>query len=103
MIYQSIAPDANDPAPTVRITHPFHPRRGQPVPVVTIRHSWGEDLIFYHDQKGRLVTMPARWTDAVPPDPVVVIADGRAPFRLADLLELTRLVTALRQEATRDR
>jgi hypothetical protein len=39
----------------------------------------------------------------IPPDPVVVISAGRSPFRLEDLLELARLVAALRQEVDHDR
>jgi Family of unknown function (DUF5372) len=30
---------------------------------VTIRQNWGEDLIFFRDHQGRLVSVPARWTD----------------------------------------
>jgi hypothetical protein len=82
-----------------RIVHPFHPGRGQQFPIVTIRQNWGEELLYYLDQNGRLVAIPARWTDRIEPDPVVAISAGRSPFRLHDLLELTRLVAALEQEA----
>jgi len=67
--------------------------------LVTARQNWGADQIYYHDQKGHLVSVPARWTDTIPPDPVISISAGRSPFRLEDLLELSRLVTALQQEA----
>ena len=70
---------------------------------MTVRQNWGEELIYYHDQEGRLVSVPARWTDRVPPDPVVVVSAGRSPFRLEDLLELTRLLAALEQEVAHDR
>ena len=99
----SIAPDANGQTRMFRIIHPFHPCRDRPLSLVTFRHNWGADHIYYHDQKGHLVSVPARWTDAVPPDPVISISAGRSPFRLEDLLELTRLVTALEQEAADDR
>jgi len=99
----SIAPDANGETRIFRIVHPFHPCRGQPLSLVTVRQNWGADHIYYHDQKGHLVSVPARWTDTVPPDPVISISAGRSPFRLEDLLELTRLVTALEQEAAHDR
>jgi hypothetical protein len=36
-------------------------------------------------------TMPAAWTSIVPPEPGVVIACGRAAFRVADLLALAHL------------
>ena len=50
-----------------------------------------------------MVSIPAKWTDVVAPDPVVVLSAGRSPFRLGDLLELTRLVAALQQETVHDR
>ena len=86
-----------------RIIHPFHPYHGQRFPLVTVRQNWGEDLLYYRDQKGRLVSVPGRWTDMVPPDPVVAVSGGRSPFRLEDLLELTRLVAALEPEALHER
>jgi hypothetical protein len=46
--------------------------------------------------------MPASWTDVVAPDPVVALSAGRSPFRLDDLLELTRLVSVWRQEVIHD-
>ena len=70
---------------------------------MTVRQNWGVDHIYYHDQKGHLVSVPARWTDTVPPDPVISISAGRSPFRLEDLLELTRLVIVLQQEIAHDR
>ena len=49
-----------------------------------------------------MASIPASWTDVVAPDPVVVLSAGRSPFRLDDLLELTRLVAALEQEVIHD-
>lgn len=69
---------------------------------MTVRHSWGEDRVYYHDAQGVLVCMPASWTDVVAPDPVVALSAGRSPFRLGDLLELTRLVAAWGQEVIHD-
>ena len=86
-----------------RIVHPFHPLSGQQLLLVTTRHNWGEDLLYYHDPKGALVSVPARWTDRIPVDPVVTVSAGRSPFRLEDLLELARLVAAWEQETTHDR
>ena len=94
----STTPGSNDEDGVFRIIHPFHPRCGQPLSLVTVRQNWGEDLLYYHNSDGRLVSVPARWTDAIPPDPVVAISAGRSPFRLEDLLELARLVAALLQE-----
>jgi len=36
-----------------------------------------------------------QWTDEVAPDPEIVLGQHRALFRLADLLELSRLVGQL--------
>ena len=38
-----------------------------------------------------------QWTDLVAPDPEIVIGEYRALFRVADLLELERLVDQLRK------
>ena len=95
-------PGSDDSVRTFRVTHPFHPLSGQIFQLVTVRHSWGEDRVYYHDAQGVLVSMPASWTDVVAPDPVVALSAGRSPFRLDDLLELTRLVAAWRQEVIHD-
>lgn len=70
---------------------------------MTVRHNWGEDRVYYHDAQGLLASIPASWTDVIPADPVVAISAGRSPFRLEDLLELTRLLLALQQEVDHDR
>ena len=69
---------------------------------MTVRNNWGVDRVYYQDQCGQLTYIPASWTDVVPPDPVVAVSAGRSPFRLQDLLELTRLVAALGQEASHE-
>jgi len=86
-----------------RIVHPFHPCRGRPLSVVTVRQNWGEELIYYRGSDGRIVSVPARWTDRIPPDPVVALSNGRSPFRLEDLVELTRLLATLDRESGHDR
>jgi hypothetical protein len=63
--------------------------------VVTYRHNWGEDRVYYHDEAGDLVSVPAAWTSACAPDPVVVISAGRSVFRVEDLLELASLIEAI--------
>ena len=81
------------------IVHPFHPGHGQRFSIVTVRLNWGEQLLYYRNAEGRLVSIPACWTDCVAPDPVVAVSAGRSPFRLQDLQELVRLVASLGQEA----
>ena len=40
-------------------------------------------------------SVPPQWTDMTAPDPEIVLGGRRALFRVADLLELTRLVGEL--------
>jgi hypothetical protein len=42
--------------------------------------------------------LPAAWTSIVPPDPNVVLAAGRAAFRVADLLQLSQLIGRIEEE-----
>jgi hypothetical protein len=79
----------------VRVTHPFHPWHGREFELVTCRRNWGEDRVYFHDGDGRLVSLPAGWTDAVGPDPFVVVSAGRSAFRTQDLIELAGLVRNL--------
>jgi len=79
-----------------RVTHPFHPRHGLEFALLTRRQNWGEDRVYFHDENGRLVSLPTRWTSVSPPDPVVVLSEGRAAFRVRDLLELADLIARLR-------
>jgi hypothetical protein len=60
------------------------------------RQNWGEDRVYFYDQRGQLASLPARWTSVVGEDPFVVIAGGRSYFRVEDLIELVRLVEGLR-------
>jgi Family of unknown function (DUF5372) len=46
---------------------------------------------------GALCSVPPQWTDAVTPDPEIVMGQGRALLRVADLLELADLVSRLCQ------
>ena len=94
----SIASQFDGEAQTFQITHPFHPQHGQTFTLVNCRHTWGEDRAYYHDEKGKLCSFPAHWTSVVPPEPFVVVARGRSPFRLTDLLELSRLLKAISPE-----
>ena len=87
---------ADDVTVAVRITHPFHPQFGQELGLVTRRANWGEDRVFYRCADGHVASLPARWTSLVADDPVVVMSNGRTPFRVDDLIELAALVSRLR-------
>jgi hypothetical protein len=77
---------------TFRVTHPFHPLFDQEYELVTIRHNWGEDRVYYYDEQKQLKSFLLSWTSAQPLDPFVVLAAGRSPFRINDLLELVALL-----------
>jgi hypothetical protein len=77
--------------------HPFHPLLGCDFELVTYRHNWGEDRVYYHDDGGKLKSLPACWTTVAPADPYLAVAAGRSPFRLEDLVELADLVERWRR------
>jgi len=81
------------------VTYPFHPLFGREFRLVTYRLNWGEERVYFDDDEGRLCSVPAGWTSLSPPDPFVVVSAGRSPFRVADLLELSRLLEGLSREA----
>ena len=79
----------------VRITHPFHPLSGKELACVGERHNrYGKRLLLRVDD-ATVCSVPPQWTDLAAPDPEIVISEHRALFRLADLLELARLVDQL--------
>ena len=79
----------------MRITHPFHPLSGRGVDCVGERYNrYGRRLLLRVDDV-TVCSVPPQWTDLVAPDPEIVIGGYRALFRVADLLELERLVDQL--------
>jgi Family of unknown function (DUF5372) len=81
---------------TFDVIHPHHPLRGQSFKLVTYRHNWGEDRVYFHDSSGLLRSIPASWTTVLPPDPFEVLAAGRCLFRYDHLLKLADLVEKTR-------
>jgi hypothetical protein len=79
----------------VRVTHPFHPLAGQEFEFVKRRKNWRLDRVYFFDNAGELASLPAEWTDVVVADPFVVVAAGRSPFHIANLVELSELVARL--------
>jgi hypothetical protein len=78
------------------VIHPFHPLFGREFEVWYFRH-WGDERVNYYDS-GSEASIPIGFTDLRHPDPFVVISGDRALFRVGDLLELVRLVEALKQK-----
>ncbi|MGB8834663.1 MAG: DUF5372 family protein, partial [Candidatus Sulfotelmatobacter sp.] len=78
--------------------HPFHPFGGRQLICVGERHNRsGKRLLLRVDDR-TICSVPPQWTDMAAPDPEVLMGQGRALFRLADLVELARLVTRLSSE-----
>jgi hypothetical protein len=65
-------------------------------------HNWGLDRVYYHDETGKLRSVPAKWTNVFDEDPFVFISAGRSPFRVIDLLELARLVEGISSDPRRE-
>ncbi|WP_321473439.1 DUF5372 family protein [uncultured Paludibaculum sp.] len=81
----------------MRVTHPFHPLSGQELACVGERYNrYGRRLLLRLDEVA-VCSVPPQWTDLVTPDPEIVLGEGRALFRVADLLELVRLVNQLHE------
>jgi hypothetical protein len=77
------------------VTHPFHPWRGHVFVFVAARRAWGEDRVLFLDEDGVQRSLPRAWTDVADVDPFVMVAAGRSPFRVEDLLVLAGLVDGL--------
>jgi len=80
-----------------RVTHPFHPLRGCEFALVDRRTTWGEDRVYYHDEKGRLRRLPAAWTSVAALSAFEVLSAGRSHFRIEDLLQLVTLIARLKE------
>jgi hypothetical protein len=85
----------------VRVTHRFHPLFDGEFEFVKRRRNWAADRVYVFDGDGELLSLPVEWTDLAVPDPFVVVAAGRSPFRTQDLLELAGLVQAWDQRCAR--
>ena len=63
--------------------------------MIEYRHAWGEERVYFLDSSGHMQRIPATWTDVVGEDPFVVVAEGRSPLRVQDLLQLADLIERL--------
>jgi Family of unknown function (DUF5372) len=61
-----------------------------------VQQTWRQDRVFFFGDDGTLKSLPTSWTDVAEPDVFVVIAAGRSPFRVADLLALAEIVDGFR-------
>jgi hypothetical protein len=88
----STTPQRNLEGQRFWIIRPHHPRCGREFELLTHKQTWGEDRVYFHDEREQLVALPAAWTDLLPPDPLVIVAKGRSAFRAEDLWELVQLL-----------
>jgi hypothetical protein len=82
----------------VRVTHPFHPLRGQSLPLLYRGHTGEERWVVLQRPDGSVLRVPTEWTDRRTPDGYGDVALGRARFRVPDLLKLAELVRQIRRE-----
>ncbi|MFC1885781.1 DUF5372 family protein [Thermodesulfobacteriota bacterium] len=94
----SIAPQQNLQNKTFRITHPFHPQYNQEFEIYSIKKPHGESRVYFYNLQLRMVSVPINWTDIEPADPFVKISDGRALFRIKDLLRLVILINNIKRQ-----
>jgi uncharacterized protein DUF5372 len=59
---------------------------------------YGKRLLLQVDAQ-TVCSVPPQWTDLAAADPEIVLGGGRALFRLADLMELERLVARVARGA----
>jgi hypothetical protein len=62
-----------------------------------MHRSGGGWRVFFPDAKGRLHSVPMAFTDLAAPDSFCKQSAGRSYFRIAELLELVRLVAGLKE------
>jgi hypothetical protein len=79
------------------VTHPFHPLFGRELELFAPKQYVGERRVCYLDEGQRVHEIPLNWTDLAPEDPQLAMAGGKSWFRVADLLELARLVEHLKR------
>jgi hypothetical protein len=70
---------------------------GQQFEILSYRHNWGEYRVTFYDTADHVRALPAAWTSIIPPGPSVVLAAGRAAFRVADLLQLSHLLRSIEE------
>ena len=91
------APLSSKVRTTFRITHPFHPLFPGEYNILELRRDWGHNLVAFYDEKGSTVTIPISWTDLDDEcDLFLVLSQGRAYFRVVDLLHLSELIETIK-------
>ena len=82
---------------TIKITHPFSPKKNQEYKVIERNIVWGEDRIICCDNEGNTRSFLTSWTDYLPVDPYITVSDGKVDFRYDDLQMLAKLVSDIKK------
>ena len=77
------------------VWHPFHPLGGCEFELIRVSRYRGAE----QRSDGTLQRIPVAWTSLAAVDPFVVLAAGRSPFRVRDLLVLADLIEGIRLPA----
>lgn len=67
------------------------------------RTTWGEDRVYFNDEKGEFRRMPTAWTSVSARSVFEKISAGRSHFRVEDLLQLVALIAQEKQASQRAR
>ena len=94
---QSITPTDKSNAEYFTVTHCFHPLYQHKFKLVEYYRNWGQAKVSFLDDEGRLSFLPVEWTDLSPPDPFVLLSQGKALFRPGDLIELSEFLKKFAQ------
>ena len=79
------------------MTHPFHPLNGEEFEFIAFQCGWREEKVWFYREDGTTCSVPLAWCDLQPPDPYFVVGEGRAAFRVEDLLRLSELLSEVRR------
>jgi len=99
---QQTAPPDDRLSGRFRVVHPFHPLYQQQLEEVGRTSRWGDQRVWFRTASGDLRTIPLRFTSQAAPDPYLEWGGGRSYHRVAELLELRRLMDELQAAEVAD-
>jgi hypothetical protein len=94
---QQTAPQEDCPTGKFEVIHPFHPLYRQQLDEVGRTRRWGDERVWFRTASGDLRAIPLRFTNLAAPDPYMQWGGGKSCHRVADLIELRRLMDSLRR------
>jgi Family of unknown function (DUF5372) len=68
---------------------------------IAVRHTWGEDRVFFFADDGTQKSLPRAWTDASDVDVFVSLVGDRCPFRVVDLLAVAEVIDGMGTDRAR--